>query len=159
MIKRLARCIREYKWSAMLSPLCMVGEVAMEVRIPLVLAKIVDLGVEMGNMTAVWQYGLQLVLCALCSLTFGVASAVAASHAGTGFARNLRHDMFYRVQTFDFANIDKFSTASIVTRLTSDVATIQMSFQMLIRIAVRCPMMVILATTNAFTISPQLCII
>ena len=159
MIKRLARCIREYKWSALLSPLCMVGEVAMEVRIPLVLAKIVDLGVEMGNMTAVWQYGLQLVLCALASLTFGVASAVAASHAGTGFARNLRHDMFHRVQTFDFANIDKFSTASIVTRLTSDVATIQMSFQMLIRIAVRCPMMVILATTNAFSISPKLCIV
>ena len=159
MIKRLARCIREYKWSAILAPLCMVGEVAMEVRIPLVLAKIVDLGVEMGNMTAVWQYGLQLVLCALASLAFGVASAVAASHAGTGFARNLRHDMFHRVQTFDFANIDKFSTASIVTRLTSDVATIQMSFQMLIRIAVRCPMMVILATSNAFTISPRLCIV
>ena len=159
MIKRLARCIREYKWSAILAPLCMVGEVAMEVRIPLVLAKIVDLGVEMGNMTAVWQYGLQLVLCALASLTFGVASAVAASHAGTGFARNLRHDMFHRVQTFDFANIDKFSTASIVTRLTSDVATIQMSFQMLIRIAVRCPMMVILATSNAYTISPRLCIV
>ena len=159
MIKRLARCIREYKWSAILAPLCMVGEVAMEVRIPLVLAKIVDLGVEMGNMTAVWQYGLQLVLCALASLTFGVASAVAASHAGTGFARNLRHDMFHRVQTFDFANIDKFSTASIVTRLTSDVATIQMSFQMLIRIAVRCPLMVILATSNAFTISPRLCIV
>ena len=159
MIKRLARCIREYKWSAFLAPLCMVGEVAMEVRIPLVLAKIVDLGVEMGNMTAVWQYGLQLVLCALASLTFGVASAVAASHAGTGFARNLRHDMFHRVQAFDFANIDKFSTASIVTRLTSDVATIQMSFQMLIRIAVRCPMMVILATSNAFTISPKLCIV
>ena len=159
MIKRLARCIREYKWSTILAPLCMVGEVAMEVRIPLVLAKIVDLGVEMGNMTAVWQYGLQLVLCSLCSLCFGVASAVAASHAGTGFARNLRHDMFYKVQTFDFANIDKFSTASIVTRLTSDVATIQMSFQMLIRIAVRCPLMVILATTNAFTISPKLCIV
>ena len=159
MIKRLARCIREYKWSAILAPLCMVGEVAMEVRIPLVLAKIVDLGVEMGNMTAVWQYGLQLVLCALASLTFGVASAVAASHAGTGFARNLRRDMFHRVQTFDFANIDKFSTASIVTRLTSDVATIQMSFQMLIRIAVRCPMMVILATSNAYTISPRLCIV
>ena len=159
MIKRLARCIREYKWSALLAPLCMVGEVAMEVRIPLVLAKIVDLGVEMGNMTAVWQYGLQLILCALASLTFGVASAVAASHAGTGFARNLRRDMFHRVQTFDFANIDKFSTASIVTRLTSDVATIQMSFQMLIRIAVRCPMMVVLATTNAYSISPKLCIV
>ena len=159
MIRRLARCIREYKLATILSPLCMVGEVAMEVQIPLVLANIVDLGVEQGNMDAVWRYGLLLVLCALCSLAFGVASAVAASYAGTGFARNLRHDMYYNVQTFDFSNIDKFSTSSIVTRLTSDVATIQMTFQMMIRMAIRCPMMLILATFNAFTISPRLCLV
>ena len=159
MIKRLAKSIREYTPATIASPLCMIGEVYMEVQIPLVLANIVDKGVEVGNMTAVWQYGLQLILFALCSLAFGVASAVAASHAGTGFARNLRHDMFYKVQTYDFSNIDKFSTSSIVTRLTSDVATIQMTFQMLIRIAIRCPMMLILATANAFSISPKLCII
>ena len=159
MILRLARCIREYRWATLLSPLCMIGEVYMEVQIPLVLSKIVDLGVEMGDMQAVGRYGLLLVLYALCSLAFGVASAVAASHAGTGFARNLRHDMYYQVQNFDFSNIDKFSTSSIVTRLTSDVATIQMTFQMMIRMAIRCPMMLILATSKAFSISPRLCIV
>ena len=159
MIKRLARCIREYKWSAILSPLCMVGEVYMEVQIPMVLAKIVDRGVECSDMGAVVRYGLLLVLYALFSLAFGVASAFFASHAATGFARNLRHDMFYKVQTFDFSNIDKFSTSSIVTRLTSDVANIQMAFQMMIRMAIRCPMMLILATTNAYSISPKLCLV
>ena len=159
MIKRLARCIREFKWAAILSPLCMVGEVYMEVKIPLVLAKIVDLGVEMSDIGAVVKYGLVLVLYALFSLAFGVASAFFASYAATGFARNLRHDMYYNVQTFDFSNIDKFSTSSIVTRLTSDVANIQMGFQMLIRMAIRCPMMLILATTNAFSISPRLCVV
>ena len=159
MIKRLLRCIREYKWAAILSPLCMVGEVYMEVKIPLVLSRIVDLGVEMSDMGAVVKYGLVLVLYALCSLTFGVASAFFASYAATGFARNLRHDMYYNVQTFDFTNIDKFSTSSIVTRLTSDVANLQMAFQMMIRMAIRCPMMLILATTNAFSISPRLCLV
>ena len=159
MIKRLARCIREYKWAAILSPLCMVGEVYMEVKIPLVLSKIVDYGVEMSDMGAVVKYGLLLVLYALFSLAFGVASAFFASYAATGFSRNLRHDMFYNVQTFDFSNIDKFSTSSIVTRLTSDVANIQMAFQMMIRMAIRCPMMLILATTNAYSISPRLCVV
>ena len=159
MIRKLARSIREYKWSALLSPLAMVGEVYMEVQIPLVLAKIVDQGVELGNIGAVMKYGGILVLYALISLAFGVASAFFAAHAATGFARNLRHDMFYKVQTFDFSNIDKFSTSSIVTRLTSDVATIQMAFQMMIRMAIRCPMMLILATTNAYSISPRLCLV
>ena len=159
MIKRLAKCIREYTPASILSPLCMVGECYMEVQIPLVLSKIVDLGVEMADMSAVVKYGLLLILYALCSLAFGVCSAVAASYAGTGFARNLRHDMYYNVQTFDFSNIDKFSTSSIVTRLTSDVATIQMTFQIMIRMAIRCPMMLILATTKAYAISPKLCTI
>ena len=159
MIKHLARCVREYKWPAILSPLCMVGEVYMETRIPLVLSNIVDLGVQVSDMGAVIQYGLILVLYALMSLGFGIASAYFASKAGTGFARNLRHDMYYKVQTFDFANIDKFSTASIITRLTSDVANLQMTFQMMIRMAIRCPMMLILATTNAYSVSPRLCLI
>ena len=131
MIKRLARCIREYKWAAILSPLCMVGEVAMEV----------------------------LILCALASLCFGVASATFASRAGTGFAKNLRHDMFHRVQSFSFSNIDKFSTASIVTRLTSDVANLQMTFQMMIRMAVRSPMMLILAMFSAMRIDVKLSLV
>ena len=159
MIKTLSRCVREYKWPAILAPVCMIGEVYMETRIPLVLAKVVDEGVSVGNMGAVVSNGGLLVLYALISLIFGIASAVMASYAATGFARNLRRDMYYKVQDFDFGNIDKFSTASIVTRLTSDVANIQMTFQMLIRMAIRCPMMLILATANAFSVSPRLCII
>ena len=156
MIKRLARCIREYKWAALLSPLCMIGEVAMEVTIPLVMAKLYDYGVVMQNMEVVITQSIQLVLCALMSLGFGVASAIFASRAGTGFAKNLRHDMFYRVQKFSFSNIDKFSSASIVTRLTSDVANLQMTFQMMIRMAIRCPMMLVLAFISANRISPEL---
>ena len=159
MLKRLAKSVREYTPATILSPLCMVGECYMEVQIPLVLAKIVDLGVEMADMSAVIKYGLILIFYSLCSLCFGVASAVAASYAGTGFARNLRRDMYYNVQTFDFSNIDKFSTSSIVTRLTSDVAMLQMTFQMLIRLAIRCPMMMILGVSKAYTISPKLCVI
>ena len=159
MLRRLARCLRQYTWPAILSPLCMVGEVYMEVRIPGIITKIVDLGIKPGDMAVIGQQGLILVLTALCSLIFGVASAIFASYAGTGFARNLRHDMYHKVQTFDFYNIDKFSTASIVTRLTTDVANLQMSFQMLIRMAVRCPMMVILASINVFQLSPKLCMV
>ena len=156
MIKTLARSIREYKWPAILSPLCMVGEVAMEVLIPLVMADLYDYGVVMQNMSMVVTKSIQLVIYALVSLGFGVASAVFASKAGTGFAMNLRHDMFYRVQQYGFSNIDKFSTASIVTRLTSDVAQIQMAFQMCLRMAIRCPMMLILALLSALRISPEL---
>ena len=156
MIKRLARCIREYKWAAIMSPLCMVGEVTMEVLIPLVMANLYDYGVVMQNMNVVVTKSIQLVLCALMSLGFGVASAIFASRAGTGFAKNLRHDMFYKVQKFSFSNIDKFSSASIVTRLTSDVANLQMTFQMMIRMAIRCPMMLILAAISASRISPEL---
>ena len=159
MIKTLAKSIREYKWAALLSPLCMVGEVYMETKIPRVLSQIVDMGVTPGDMRTVVLNGLILVLFSILSLCFGVASAYFASSAGTGFAKNLRHDMFYRVQTYDFANIDKFSTASIITRITSDAANLQMCFQMMIRMAIRCPMMLILAATNAFSISPKLCLV
>ena len=156
MIKRFAQCLREYKWTALVSPVCMVGEVAMEVTIPLVMADLYDYGIAVGNMTVVWQKALQLLLCAVVSLSFGVLSANYASKAATGFARNLRHDMYYRVQDFSFSNIDKFSSASIVTRLTSDVANIQMAFQMMIRMAIRCPMMLILAMVSSLRISPKL---
>ena len=156
MIKRLARCIREYKWAAMLSPLMMVGEVAMEVTIPLVMADLYDYGIVMQDMHTVVVKSIQLVLCALMSLCFGVLSAWYASKAGTGFAKNLRHDMYHHVQNYSFSNIDKFSTASIVTRLTSDVANLQMTFQMMIRMAIRCPMMLILALISALRISVKL---
>ena len=156
MILRLARCIREYKWPAVLSPLCMIGEVSMEVLIPLVMADLYDYGIVMQNMSIVVNKSILLIILALCSLSFGVASATFAAKAGTGFARNLRHDMFYRVQSFSFSNIDRFSTASIVTRLTSDVANLQMTFQMMIRMAFRSPMMLILAMFSAMRISTKL---
>ncbi len=156
MLRRMARCIREYKWAAILSPLCMTGEVAMEVLIPLVMAKLYDYGVVMQDMKVIVTMSIQLVLCALASLGFGVLSAVFASRAGTGFAKNLRHDMYHHVQNFSFSNIDKFSTASIVTRLTSDVANLQMTFQMMIRMAIRCPMMLVLALISALRISTKL---
>ena len=159
MIKRLARCVREYKWAAFLSPVCMIGEVAMEVLIPLVMADLYDYGIVGQDMSVVVIKSVQLVLCALASLAFGVLSAMLASKAGTGFARNLRHDMFHHVQSFSFRNIDKFSTASIVTRLTSDVANLQMTFQMMIRMAIRCPMMLILALVSAMGISVRLSLV
>ena len=159
MIKRLIRCVREYKWASLLSPACMVGEVTMEIFIPLILAELLRQGIEPGYMPAVWKYGGLLALSALCSLIFGVASAFFAAYASTGFARNLRHDMFAKVQTFDFSNIDKFSSSSIVTRLTSDVATLQMTFQMSIRMIFRTPVMVVMALVMAFRISPRLSVI
>ena len=159
MIKRLARCVREYKWPAILGPCCMIGEVAMEVLIPLVMAKLYDYGIVLQDMSVVVRQSIILMLCALASLCFGSASAVLASKAGTGFAKNLRHDMYYHVQEFSFSNIDKFSTASIVTRLTSDVANIQMAFQMMIRMAIRCPMMLILALFSAMRISVRLSLV
>ena len=156
MIRRVARCIREYKWAAVLSPLTMIGEVTMEVLIPLVMANLYDYGVVLQDMHIVVTRSIQLIICALMSLAFGVMSAIFASRAGTGFAKNLRHDMFYNVQKFSFSNIDKFSSASIVTRLTSDVANLQMTFQMMIRMAIRCPMMLVLAFISANRISPEL---
>ncbi len=159
MIKRLLRCVREYKWAAILSPLCMVGEVAMEVLIPLVMANLYDHGISAQNMDVVLSRSAVLVLLALASLSFGVASATFAAKAATGFARNLRHDMFYRVQRFSFGNIDKFSSSSIVTRLTSDVANLQMTFQMMIRMAIRCPMMLILSLSSAMSISWKLSLV
>ena len=159
MLKRLARCIREYLPATILSPLTMIGEVAMEVTIPLVMADLYDYGIVAQDMGVVAAKSLQLILCALASLMFGVASATFASRAGTGFAKNLRHDMFHRVQAFGFGNIDKLSTASIVTRLTSDVANLQMTFQMMIRMAVRSPMMLILAMFSAMRINVKLSLV
>ncbi|MBQ8768504.1 MAG: ABC transporter ATP-binding protein [Oscillospiraceae bacterium] len=159
MIRKLARSIREYKWAAILSPICMIGEVSMEVLIPLVMANLYDYGIKLQDMNVVITRSILLILCALASLAFGVASANFASKASTGFAKNLRHDMYHHVQNFSFSNIDKFSTSSIVTRLTSDVANLQMSFQMMIRMAVRSPMMMILALVSAMGISVKLSLV
>lgn len=156
MLKRMAQCIREYKIPALLGPLCMVGEVLMEVLIPLVMANLYDYGIARQDMTVVVTRALLLMLCACASLGCGTLSAILSSKAGTGFAANLRHDMYNHVQNFGFANIDKFTTASIVTRLTSDVANLQNAFQMLMRMAIRCPMMLTMALVSALIISPRL---
>ena len=156
MIRRLARCIREYKWAAILSPLCMTGEVTMELLIPLVMAQLYDYGIAMQDMNMIILRSIQLICCALLSLVFGIASAIFASKAATGFAKNLRHDMYHHVQSYSFSNIDKFSSSSIVTRLTSDVANLQMTFQMLIRMTIRCTMMLVLALIMALRLSTQL---
>ena len=159
MIKRLLKCVREYKWAAILSPVCMAGEVTMEMLIPLVMADLYDYGIKLQNSSYVLQKSLVLILLALCSLCFGIGSAIYASKAATGFAKNLRHDMYYRVQNFSFSNIDKFSTASIVTRLTSDTANLQMTFQMIIRMTIRCSMMLVLALIMAMRISLRLSVV
>ena len=145
MIKRLLKSVREFKKDALLTPFFVVLEVVMEVIIPLVMALLIDKGIDGQDMAAIWKYGIILVLCAMLALMFGAAAGTFAARASTGFARNLRHDMYYNVQNFSFSNIDKFSTGSIVTRLTTDVTNVQNAFQMCTRIAVRCPVMLVFA--------------
>ena len=145
MIKRLLKSVREFKKDALLTPFFVVLEVVMEVIIPMVMALLIDKGIDGQDMAAIWKYGIILVLCAMLALVFGAAAGTFAARASTGFARNLRHDMYYNVQNFSFSNIDKFSTGSIVTRLTTDVTNVQNAFQMCTRIAVRCPVMLVLA--------------
>ena len=159
MVKRLSRCIREYKTAALLAPLFMIGEVAMQVLIPLIMANLYDYGIALQNMEVVVTRSLLLCGCAAASLAFGALSATYSTKAGTGFARNLRHDMYYHVQDFSFSNIDKFSAASIVTRLTADVSSLQNAFQMMIRMAIRCPVMLTLALLSALSISPKLSLV
>ena len=156
MIKTLAKSIREYKKETILTPLTMVGEVVMEVLITYLLADLIDLGINAGDMGYTLRRGGLLVCCSLVSLMFGVLSGRYAAIASTGFARNLRQDMYYNVQTFAFANIDKFSTAGLITRLTTDVVNVQHAFMMLIRTAVRSPMMLIFSLIMAFRINGRI---
>ncbi|MDO5124119.1 MAG: ABC transporter ATP-binding protein [Eubacteriales bacterium] len=164
MIKTLSKSIREYKWASILSPIFISLEVLMEVIIPFVLAMLIDEGINfknsagetVGNTENLIKYGLFLVGCCLLSLLFGFLAGDFAAKASTGFAHNLRKDMFYSIQNYSFKNIDKFSTSSLITRLTTDVTNIQNSYQMLIRIAIRSPLMIIFSLTMAFYISPKL---
>ena len=156
MIKKLAASIREFKKETILTPTTMVLEVVMEMIIPLLMAKLIDNGIDAGNMPYILQMGLVLVVCCVLSLAFGVLGGRFAATASAGFARNLRMDLYHRVQDFSFANIDKFSTSSLITRLTTDVTNIQNAFQMIIRIAVRAPMTLIIAAVMAASISPRL---
>ena len=156
MIKQLASRVREFTRDAALTPLFVVLEVVMEVVIPTIMALLIDRGIDGKNVGEIWKYGVILLACAMLALVFGALAGTFAARASTGFARNLRHDMFYSVQDFSFSNIDKFSTGSIVTRLTTDVTNVQNSFQMITRIAVRCPVMLIFALIMAFRINNKL---
>ncbi len=159
MIKRLLQCVRQYKRDSILAPVIISGEVILEVLMPWIMAKIIDNGIDVGNMDYIWKMGLLLILCCLASLACGAFAGKFAASASAGLARNIRKDMYYNVQNFSFHNIDKFSTASIVTRLTTDVTRIQDAYQMIIRTAVRSPFMLISSVVMAFTINWKLALI
>lgn len=159
MLKKLLKSLREYKKSTILTPICMVMEVFMEIAIPYLLAKLIDQGIEQSNLQVILKIGILLVLAAFISLFFGVQSGKFSARAGAGFAKNLRKDMYEKVQKFSFFNIDKFSTSSIVTRLTTDVTNVQEAFMMVIRGAVRAPITIIFAMIMSFTVSPKIALI
>lgn len=150
------KSVREYKWVSIVTPLLKILEVVMEVLIPFYMANLIDYGIDKGDMGYVVQMGIILVCFTILSLAFGIGGGVTSAIASTGFAKNLRKDMYYHVQKFSFSNIDKFSTSSIVTRLTTDVTNIQMSYQMLLVLAVRAPIMFIVAIIASFKINAQL---
>ncbi|HJF39372.1 MAG TPA: ABC transporter ATP-binding protein/permease [[Clostridium] spiroforme] len=156
MLKKLSKSVREYKWAAFITPVFVTLEVIMEVVIPLLMANLIDDGVYMGEMNAALKIGVELIIAAVLSLIFGCLSGITASKASAGFAKNLRKDLYYKVQDFSFANIDKFSTASLVTRLTTDVSNVQQAFQMLTRITVRAPLMLVISVIMAININAEL---
>ena len=159
MIKKLSKFIGQYKKDSILTPTFVIFEVIMEVIIPYLMAKIIDVGVQNGDLNYIFKIGAILVVSAFLSLTFGMLSGRFAAKASSGFAKNLRKGMFYNIQNYSFTNIDKFSTSSLVTRLTTDVTNVQMAFQMIIRILVRAPIMLIFALAMAFSINSRLALI
>ena len=160
MIKKLAARVRQYKKQAIATPLFMIGEVAMEALIPMIMAMLIDRGIgtdeRPGSIPQILLYGGLLLAAALISLLSGVMSGRMAAVSSAGFARNLRHDMYYRIQDYSFANIDRFSTSSIITRLTTDVTNVQNSFQMILRMAVRAPLTLLFSLIMALTINARI---
>ncbi len=159
MFKKLFKSVREYKKVSIYSIIFIILEVLVEVIIPYTMADLLDNGITAGNMDVVTKCGITLIIYALCSLLFGTLAGVFASKASCGFAKNLRQDMYYNVQDFSFNNIDKFSTSSIITRLTTDVSNVQGAYQMLIRITVRAPLMLIFSLFMAFKINKRISVI
>lgn len=159
MIKTLLRSLREYKRGSILTILLSVLEAAFEILIPLRMADLIDQGIDLGNMAAVWKFGIAILIFAALQLLTGVLSAHIAAKTSVGFSKNLRQDMYDNVQTFAFSNIDKFSTASIVTRLTTDVTNIQNAYQMLIRMAVRGPVMLVFSMIVSFRINTTIALV
>ena len=156
MLKTLGRETKGFRLVSVLTPIFMIAEVIMEMIIPKMMASIIDNGVTPGNMQVIYTVGAQMVVAALFGLLFGILGAVAGSHAATGFARNLRRGMFRNIQTFSFANIDKYSTAGLVTRMTTDVTNIQNAYQMMLRMSVRAPASMIVALIMSYTINRRL---
>ena len=159
MIKRLLQSVKEYKKASILTPICMILEVAMEIIIPFLLAILIDEGVTQNDMNVILKIGIGLLIVAFLSLFFGVQSGKFAAIAAAGFAKNLRQDMYEKVQKYSFFNIDKFSTSSIVTRLTTDVTNVQQAFMMVIKGAVRAPITIIFAMIMSFTINAKIALI
>ncbi len=156
MLKTLLKSVRQYKKETLLSPLCVIVEVFIEMYIPYIMGMLIDNGIYKGNMAFVQKMGLFTILLTLLSLVLGAAASYFSAHAAAGFTANLRHDMFYHMQEFSFENIDKFSSASLVTRLTTDTNNIQMAYQMSIRMAVRAPFMLVISLIMAVMISAKL---
>lgn len=159
MIKTLLGSLREYKRGSILTILLSILEAAFEILIPLRMADLIDQGIDLGNMAAVWKFGIAILIFAALQLLTGVLSAHIAAKTSVGFSANLRQDMYDNVQTFSFSNIDKFSTASIVTRLTTDVTNIQNAYQMLLRMAVRGPVMLVFSMIVSFRINTAIALI
>ena len=159
MVKTLARSVREYKKPALLTPLLVSVEVVLECIIPFIIADLVN-DMQAGcDFSTIVHYGIELVIMAILSLVFGVAAGNTCATASTGFAKNLRKDMFYKIQDYSFENIDKFSVSSLVTRMTTDVINVQMAFMMIIRIAIRCPLMLIFSFIMGFAMGGRLAMI
>lgn len=156
MIKKLSSYIKEYKKASILTPFFVILEVIMEVIIPLLMSKIIDIGIPNNDINYILKIGILLTISAIMSLAFGVLSGRFAAKASSGFAKNLRKAMFYKIQDYSFENIDKFSTSSLITRLTTDVTNVQMAFMMIIRILVRGPVMLIASLLMAFSINAKL---
>lgn len=156
MVKTLASYVREFKKVSFLTPVCMIGEVIMEMLIPMMMASIIDDGVNKGDMEHIYRVGILMIAAAAFGLLAGVLGGVFGARASTGFARNLRKGMFDNIQSFSFANIDKFSVAGLVTRLTTDVTNLQMAYQMLLRMTFRAPTSLLVAMFMAFSINARL---
>lgn len=156
MIKRILQEVKEYKKSSFLAPIFMVGEVVLEISLPFLMSFIIDKGVSQGDMAEVTKYGLLMIAAAFGSLFCGAMSGKCAAYASAGFAKNLRRAMFYNIQDFSFHNIDRFSTAGLVTRLMTDVTNIQNAYQMVLRMCVRAPLTLICAMAMTFVINAEL---
>ena len=159
MIKKLMTYIGEYKTPTILTPIFVLLESGTEILIPLLMAKLIDNGIDAGDMGVITKYGLILLVAALLAMFFGSAAGMTASFASAGFAKNVRQALYYKIQEFSFSNIDKFSTASLVTRLTTDTSNVQQVFQMMTRICFRAPAMLIFTLVAAFSINKELSLV